>query len=518
LKQDRMGANQYSRLGLKDLFDLRRADTATLHKTWFAFFLTFFVWFNMAPLATTIAKTSGLTLEELKLLAVFNVALAAPGRFMMAGLTDRFGPRRTLAVIMVSMSAPCLMFAFAGSYGQMLVSRLLLGLAGTGLVAGIHMTSLWFRPRDIGFVQGVEAGLGNWGSSIAAMLLPVAALNVFGSWRLAVAVSGAVMLAYGVYFWFAVSDGPNGEIRRKPVKRRAIEVSTWGDLVMALVWTAPVTGVLALLVWRANGMGYMSGAAAAPAYALIGAAVLYQMLRIVRLNLPMLRKGVPERDRYRFADVGALCLCYIATFGAEVAVISMLPAFFEYGFSLTPQLAGLFGAGFAFLNIFSRALGGYITGRMPAKRGTMLVYLAGVAVSFSLMGLITPEWSVTSVLLVTLVSALFVTGGCGITYAIVPLIKRRMTGRISGYVGAYGNVGAVVFLVAYTFLDESQFFYLIGAAALSAFLFCLFFMKEPSGAFSKEYQLYCAGPQAAEGGRGRAEERGRLLRTGPPEA
>ncbi|HJM81112.1 MAG TPA: MFS transporter, partial [Prochlorococcaceae cyanobacterium Fu_MAG_134] len=26
----------------------------TLHLTWFAFFLTFIVWFNLAPLATTV--------------------------------------------------------------------------------------------------------------------------------------------------------------------------------------------------------------------------------------------------------------------------------------------------------------------------------------------------------------------------------------------------------------------------------------------------------------------------------
>ncbi|MBE7415958.1 MAG: MFS transporter [Deltaproteobacteria bacterium] len=499
-----MGTNHYTQIGLRDLFDLKRADTVILHKTWFAFFLTFFVWFNMAPLATTIAAASGLTMDELKLLAVCNVALAAPGRFIMAGLTDRFGPRKTLTLIMVAMSVPCLAFAFAGSYGQMLVSRLLLGMVGTGLMAGIHMTSLWFRPRDIGFVQGVEAGLGNWGSSIAAMLMPVLALNVFGSWRLAIALSGALMLIYGVYFWSTVSDGPGGALRRSPGKGSAIEVSSWGDLVMALLWTAPITGVLALLVWRMRGMGYIGGEIAALAYAIIAAAVLYQMVRVVRLNVPMLKKGVPDRDRYRFTDVGALCLCYVATFGAEVAVISMLPVFLQHGFSLTPQLAGLLAAAFAFLNIFSRALGGYITGRMPAKRGTMLVYLAGVAVSFSLMGLITPEWPILSVVLVILLCALFVTGGCGITYAIVPLIKRRMTGRISGYVGAYGNVGAVVFLVAYTFMGESQFFYLIGAAALAAFLFCLFFMKEPAGAFSKEYQLYCVGKRPTEGGRGRA--------------
>jgi len=63
------------RMGWGDLLDLKRADIVALHKTSFAFFLTFFVWFNMAPLVTTIVKDSGFTLQQLKLLAICNVAL-----------------------------------------------------------------------------------------------------------------------------------------------------------------------------------------------------------------------------------------------------------------------------------------------------------------------------------------------------------------------------------------------------------------------------------------------------------
>ena len=60
------------------LFQLKRLDIRALHKTWFAFFLTFFVWFNMAPLATTIMKSMDLTMPQMKLLFITNVALTAP--------------------------------------------------------------------------------------------------------------------------------------------------------------------------------------------------------------------------------------------------------------------------------------------------------------------------------------------------------------------------------------------------------------------------------------------------------
>lgn len=487
------------RLGWGDLFRFGRQDIAALHKTWFAYFLTFVVWFNMAPLATAIVESSGLTAAQLKLLAVCNVALTSPSRFVTGMLTDRFGPRRTFAGIMVAMSLPCFAFAFSDSYTQMLASRLILSMVGTGFVVGIHMTSLWFKPRDIGFAQGVEAGLGNWGASFAAVLMPVIALNVFGSWRYAAATSGLAMLLYGLYYMTAITDGPAGAVCRTPAKSAAIEVSTWRDLISAILWTIPITGVLGVVVWRLKGMGFMGAGAAAAAYGVISVVVVFQVLRIIRFNYPLLKKGVPDADRYRFADIGALCLCYGASFGAELGVISMLPQFFEKGFSLTPQSAGLMAAAFAFMNFFSRSVGGYISERSPSKRGAMLVFLAGIAVSFGLMGLIESSWPIWLSIAVTVLCALFVTGACGATYAIVPLVKRRMTGHITGYVGAFGAVGAVAYLSAYTFVNDSQFFHIMGAGALFTFVFCVFFLREPAGAFSQEYQITGSGKPVMQG-------------------
>ncbi|RUT04209.1 hypothetical protein DSM106972_044370 [Dulcicalothrix desertica PCC 7102] len=43
-----------------------------LHLTWFAFFLSFVIWFNIAPLATTIQQDLRLTTEQLKVLSICN--------------------------------------------------------------------------------------------------------------------------------------------------------------------------------------------------------------------------------------------------------------------------------------------------------------------------------------------------------------------------------------------------------------------------------------------------------------
>lgn len=487
-------------MGWMDLFAFNRADVVALHKTWIAFFITFYVWFNMAPLASTIMKDTGLTLDQLKVLAICNVALTVPMRVVVGMLCDRIGPRKTFCIVMWTMAFPCIWFAFASSYTEMLIARLILSAVGTGFVVGIAMTSLWFKPRDAGFSQGVEAGLGNWGSSLAAITMPILALTVLGSWQWAVACSGIVMFLYGVYYWFAITDGPKGFVRPVARKAQAIEVSTWGDLVLAIIWTIPIWGVLSLLVRMVTKKGYVTPEVSYYLYAIVLAGVIYQVYGLLKVNIPILKKGVPEDDKYRFTQVGTLNASYVVTFGAELAVISMLPMFFQKTFELTPVMAGLFGSMFALMNFFSRALGGYVSDRTPTRKLAHMIYLAGVTGGFVLMGLITPEWPLAMAVVVTIICAMFVTGGCGTTFALVPFVKRRITGNVAGYAGAYGNVGAVVYTTLYVTLTDSEFFLMIGATAAATFVFCLFFMKEPAGAFAKEYQLSSVDKEMMAGG------------------
>lgn len=494
------GRTEEKPMGWMDLLAIKRPEIAALHKTWIAFFITFYVWFNMAPLVSTIMETTGLSLEQLKLLAICNVALTVPGRVVVGMISDRVGPRKTFCLVMWVMAIPCIWFAFATSYTEMLISRLIMSMVGTGFVVGIAMTSLWFKPRDAGFSQGVEAGLGNWGSSLAAITMPILALTILDSWRWAVAISGIVMFLYGVYYWFAITDGPKGTVRPVARKAQAIEVSTWGDLTVAILWTIPIWGVLSLLVKKLATSNFITADVSYMLYAVIVVMVLYQIFGLLKVNMPILKKGVPDDDKYRFTQVGTLCASYMVTFGAELAVISMLPIFFQKTFQLSPVMAGLLGSMFALMNFFARSLGGYISDRTPTRKLAHMIYLAGVAIGFMLMGLINSDWSLTLAVVVVIFCAIFVTGGCGTTFALVPFVKRRITGNVAGYAGGYGNVGAVIFTSAYIGMTDSNFFMMIGLAAAAVFVFCLFSMKEPVGAFAKEYHLSSVDKDMMAGG------------------
>ena len=499
---------------VSDLFRFKNREIKALHLTWIAFFICFYVWFNMAPLASSMLKTVGwLTKDDIRLFAIANVALTIPARIIVGMALDRFGPRRVFSILMVLMAVPTLFFALGDTKEQLFVSRLILSSVGASFVVGIHMTALWFKPRDIGFAEGFYAGWGNFGSAAAAMTLPTIALTMFGGpegWRYAVALSGVVMGVYGVFYWFAITDGSTADTHKKPRKAAALEVSSYRDLIMLSVMTVPMVGILGVLVWRVQRTGYIDDITAWACYLAIAVVILYQLVQVFRVNLPILKKGIPADDRYPFSSVAALNTTYFANFGAELAVVSMLPMFFEETWGLTAAAAGLIASTFAFVNLFARPMGGLVSDRFGNRRFVMLAYMLGIAVGFALMGLMNSKWPLVIAVAITVGCSFFVQGAEGATFGIIPSIKRRLTGQISGMAGAYGNVGAVFYLLVFMFVTPSQFFLIIAGGAFISWIVCLVWLKEPEGGFGDEYVISSVDKAIAEEARHKREAQTQL--------
>jgi NNP family nitrate/nitrite transporter-like MFS transporter len=483
-----------------EIIDFAQPRIRVLHYTWIAFFITFYLWFNMAPLATTMLKSvDWLTPDHLKLLAICNVALTIPARIFIGALIDRFGPRITFSGLLIVMSFPAFFFAFGNSFTQLLVARLLLSSIGAGFVIGIRMTAEWFPPKMVGRAEGFYAGWGNFGSAWAAMTLPWIALEVFGGyedgWRYALAVNGLVALLYGFLYYWLVTDTPAGRKYVGVRKTQPMLLSTWGDLIQYLVWSVPLMAALGLLAWRMSTIKIGNGDEGAfisqqTLYIVWGVLTLVYVAhaaKTLQVNLPHLRKGVRKDDRFSFNDVAALNTTYFANFGAELAVVSMLPAFFESTFTITPTMAGIFASSFAFVNLFARPLGGLVSDMMGSRKRIMLVYMLGITLGFFGMGFIESSWPIWAAVALTVACSFFVQGAEGATFAIIPFIKHRFTGQIAGMAGAYGNVGAVVYLIVYSMVDARTFFYILAGGAAFSLVYCLVFLKEPEGSFADEF-------------------------------
>ena len=513
------------------LLDFHQERIRVLHFTWIAFFMTFYVWFNLAPLSSTMRENSDwLTKEHVKVLLIANVALTIPARIVVGALIDRFGARVVFTWLMITMSVPAIVFAFSDTFTQMLISRLALSSVGAGFVIGIKMVAQWFPPKYIGRTEGFYAGWGNFGSAWAAMTLPWIAITLFGdwfgisgdmAWRWAMALNGLVLGIYGVMYYFLVRDVPDGRKLTTTKKAEPMLVSSYWDLVQYLFWSIPLVGALGLLAWRistveVDGDVVLSQTGLFAIYGVLTLVYIGHVVRTLQVNLPYLKAGVPADEKYHFGSVVALNSTYFANFGAELAVVSMLPEFYENVFAplvndqgqpiVTATVAGFVAASFAFVNLVARPLGGFLSDKLASRKRTMLTYIFGIVVGFALMGFIAKwttgvdedglknlapmfggvTWLVIAVMM-TVFASMFVQGAEGATFAIIPMVNKRMTGQVAGMAGAYGNVGAVVYLVIFSLVDAKTFFFILSGGALVSFLLTLVLLDEPEGAFSQDF-------------------------------
>jgi NNP family nitrate/nitrite transporter-like MFS transporter len=512
------------------LLDFDQERIRVLHFTWIAFFMTFYVWFNLAPMSTTMRNDlDWLTKEHVKILLICNVALTIPARIVVGALIDRFGSRVVFSGLMIVMSVPAIAFAFADTFTQQMISRLALGSVGAGFVIGIKMVAQWFPPKYVGRAEGFYAGWGNFGSAFAAMTLPWFALTVLGqwldlgegAWRWAMAINGLVLAIYGVMYYFLVRDVPDGRTLVRSKKAEPMLCSSYRDLVQYLVWSIPLVGALGVLAWRVSnvkvdGDVILSDTGLYVIYAALTVIYLGHVGKTLNVNLPYIKAGVPEDEKYHFGSVAALNSTYFANFGAELAVVSMLPAFFENTFVplrgsgggplVTATVAGLVASSFAFVNLVARPLGGYLSDRLASRKRTMLIYILGIVVGFFLMAFIADwapgvdedglrnvvpmfsglTWLVAAVA-ITVFASIFVQGAEGATFAIIPMVNKRMTGQIAGMAGAYGNVGAVIYLVIFSLVDARTFFFILSAGAAFSFVVTYLMLEEPKGAFAETF-------------------------------
>ena len=281
-----------------NLLDLKDGKIRILHLTWLAFFLTFVVWLGLGPMMPFIKEALQLTDQQAKVLLILNVAMTIPARIIVGMLVDKHGPRIMFSAILILGGAISIAFAWADSYQTLALLRFLSGFIGAGFVVGIRMTSEWFPARQTGIAQGIYAGWGNFGSAGAAMTLPFIAANFGGDdgWRWAFTIASLVAIAYGVLYYFSVSNTPKGSTYFKPKKSGAMEVTSRGDLVLYILMNVPLYLALALLTWKLSParMGLIDWATADIIYLVLGALYLVQSWKVWHVNTHILGKPRPR--------------------------------------------------------------------------------------------------------------------------------------------------------------------------------------------------------------------------------
>ncbi len=152
---------------------------------------------------------------------------------------------------------------------------------------------------------------------------------------------------------------------------------------------------------------------------------------------------------------------------------------------LSLPVAGFLGASFGLTTFFARPIGGYLSDRF-GRRKVLTVCLAGTALGYYLMSNMGPATGIAFAVIATFICSLFVNAGNGAVYAMLPMIKRRLTGQIAGMVGAFSNVGGVLFLTIFASTDAQTLFLVAAIGSGLALTFTWLFIEGPKGQIAEE--------------------------------
>jgi len=403
------------------LSDFTSPPMRAFHMTWLAFFASFVAWFAVAPLMPVIREDLGLTKEQVGNSVIASVAITFFVRLLVGRLLDRFGPRRVYSALLVFGSVPVMAMGLVQSYETFLLLRMAIGAIGASFVVTQYHTSLMFAPSVVGTANATAAGWGNLGGGATQLLMPL---------LLGVLVS---------------------------------------------------LGVEATVGWRL--------AMVAPGIALLVMGVLYARMTqdTPQGNFEDLERGGARSgpgasfwSAARDPRVWALFVAYGACFGLEITLDNLAALYFFDRFGLGLTAAGAIAAGFGAMNLFARALGGWLSDRVGSARGvTGRATLLGLLLLFEGFALLAFSRANALALAIPalLLVGLFIKMSNGATYGVVPFVNRRALGSVTGIVGAGGNAGAVAagFLFRSEGLAMQDAFLVLGAIVTfaSAFAFLL---------------------------------------------
>lgn len=138
-------------------------------------------------------------------------------------------------------------------------------------------------------------------------------------------------IIYSAVFYLRARNTPKGSTYFKPKKSGGLEVTCVRDFYFYLAMNLPMYLILAVLAWKLSpaGVGLLNQTMTFVMYGVLLLLCAYQFSQIYKVNKALLHgETVPEHDKYAFKQVAILDWAYFVTFGSELAVVSMLPAFF----------------------------------------------------------------------------------------------------------------------------------------------------------------------------------------------
>ncbi len=411
-------------------------------------------------------------------------------RLVAGPLCDFFGPRKVFGGLLLVGSIPLGLAPLVHDATSLYIIRFFTGILGGSFVPCQVWSTGFFDKNIVGTANALTGGFGNAGGGITYFIMPAVFDALAGSgrstgeaWRLSFLVPLCMVICTGIALLLLCPDTPTGRWSDRHLHVVSIEtekdsiVEIPGQITDLPTPSSPsssrpasptkeksaITKPLKLDVESQPEFISIPDPATASHTELVQAPTVSKLLRVA---------ASPQTIFH--------ILTYMCSFGTELAVNSILAAYYVKNFPLLGQTAAAnWAAMFGFLNFVTRPLGGIVsdllynycsrgsTGEnaLWLKKGWVVVCGAVTGALLIVIGQLDPHSYGLMFGLVALM-AVFLEAGNGANFSLLPHVHPEANGVLSGFTGAGGNMGGILFAVVFRFMDNgtnyAKAFWVIG--------------------------------------------------------
>lgn len=299
------------------VFTLTRPHMRSFHCAWASFFLAFLAWFAISPLLVEVQKSLELTKEQLWTSSICSVAGAVITRCVAGLFCDIYGARWMTATVLFICGIPTMCTGFVNSAVGLNVLRLFTGIGGSSFVTCQYWTCSTFTKEVAGTANALAAGWGNLGGGVAQIFVGSMLFPFFKwiyaetddpaelSWRTCCAIPGLFCVAFTFVIIRYSDDSPKGNYHKR------------------------------------KNVGLMQ------------------------------RPSAMKNFKAAMLDYNTwlLLIQYGCCFGVELTTTNAAALYFKEEFEMSTEAAAAVASIFGWMNLFARALGGFLSDISNAYRG-----------------------------------------------------------------------------------------------------------------------------------------------------
>jgi len=167
----------------------------------FCFWACFYVWFSIPGLIDLMEDELSLTKSDKKLGGILSVCVAIFIRSAIGPFVFSYGPKNAYRLTCI-LSLPFVIWSvFMKNQTSFLIVRFGIGIMSAGFVPCQSWNPLVWSPDEVGFVNGMSAGIGNFGAGVAAYCSTT--LGEATSWRTALGMTVVLTFLIMIALLFA---------------------------------------------------------------------------------------------------------------------------------------------------------------------------------------------------------------------------------------------------------------------------------------------------------------------------